>query len=211
MKIASKSPIWHLVRLQGKLKLKNKVIYRFVSFYYVFLYSSISSSADCSGWFRLRRTSRKTFDIVSAKYIFFKFYFGRGCSLKEPPPPPPHWVRQCYSPTWACGWSISPVFHDFCSRWSCEFLSRISHFNPPGKIPPRSLDRTVVSHNAAPVWTWWWELSFPSGNSATVNTVVSRGLVHNTVWGIGLRHSRRQAYFHKTSESREGTLSTWAV
>jgi len=114
-------------------------------------------------------------------------------------PPPPNWGRQCYSPTWACGWSISPVFHDFCTRWSCEFMSHISHFTPPGMIPQWSLDRTLVSHNAAPVWTWWWELSFPSGNSATVNTVVRCGLVHNTVWGIGLRHSLRQAYFLKTS------------
>ena len=139
---------------------------------------------------------------------WFNFAFWGGVARQTPPP---HWVRQCYSPTWACGWSISPVFHYFCTRWSCEFISRISHFTPPGKIPQWSPDRTLVSHNAAVVWTWRWELSFPSGNSATANTVVSCGLVYNTVWGIGLRHSWRQAYFHKTSESREGTLTTWAV
>jgi hypothetical protein len=42
MKIMSKSPNRHLVRLQGKLKLTKKVyIYIFLSFYYVFQYFNI--------------------------------------------------------------------------------------------------------------------------------------------------------------------------
>jgi hypothetical protein len=44
------------------------------------------SSADFSGWFRLKRKSRKTFDfIISEKSVFFNFGFGgfgvlQGCS-----------------------------------------------------------------------------------------------------------------------------------
>jgi len=40
MKITSKSLIWHLVKLQQKLK-QNETVYIFISFYYVFQYSSM--------------------------------------------------------------------------------------------------------------------------------------------------------------------------
>jgi hypothetical protein len=42
MKIMSKSPSGHVVRLQGKLKLsKQKNIYIFLSFYYIFQHSDV--------------------------------------------------------------------------------------------------------------------------------------------------------------------------
>ena len=89
MKIMSKSPSPHLVRLQGKLKLPEIYIYKF---YYICLnIPTPISVAD----FKLPRKSRKSFEkIVFTKYVFFKFSFflgGGGCS---PEPPPPVWVRQ---------------------------------------------------------------------------------------------------------------------
>jgi hypothetical protein len=41
MKIISKSPARHQVRLQGKLKLTGKNIYILLSFYYMFQYNNV--------------------------------------------------------------------------------------------------------------------------------------------------------------------------
>jgi len=43
-------------------------------------------SADLSGWFYMKRKSRKTFDIMSTKYTFFKFRLGGGFAARHLPP-----------------------------------------------------------------------------------------------------------------------------
>jgi len=52
------------------------------------------SSAECGGWFRLRRKSRKILYItVFTKYVSFKFRFGEGGLQPDSPSPR---VRACY-------------------------------------------------------------------------------------------------------------------
>ena len=57
-----------------------------ISFYKILLYQS---SADFSGWFRVKGKPRKT----STKSVFYEFRFGGFCSLAHTPPP--SWVRSC--------------------------------------------------------------------------------------------------------------------
>ena len=71
MKIMSKSPSWYLVKLQGKLQLKNKGCLHVRKFLLCASLLQYISSSDCSGSFRLKCNSRKTFDIVSIKCVFF--------------------------------------------------------------------------------------------------------------------------------------------
>jgi len=90
MKIMSKSPSRHLVRLQRNMKPSEK-IYVFASFYCFFNTPTYKLPADFSGWFRLKIQSRKTFEIIkSTKYVLFKFRFweGEGLSGCSPPPSP---------------------------------------------------------------------------------------------------------------------------
>jgi hypothetical protein len=74
------------------------IIYRVLSefFYILFIVAMYQSSAVFSGWFRLNRKSRKIFDILSTKCIFFVFFFTflfRAAATRQPPPPPPHPFR----------------------------------------------------------------------------------------------------------------------
>ena len=81
----SKSPSWYLVKLQGKLQLKNKGCLHVRKFLLCASLLQYISSSDCSGWFRLKCNSRKTFDIVSIKCVFFfTFCFGRGAARQNP-------------------------------------------------------------------------------------------------------------------------------
>jgi hypothetical protein len=68
----------------------------FLFFNFINLFFKIQmylSSAEFSGWLRLKGKSRKTFDtIISTKSVFIKFKFWGswgGCSPAAPPPPPP--------------------------------------------------------------------------------------------------------------------------
>jgi hypothetical protein len=69
--------------------------YIFVSFYYIFHYSNVLVISNVGGWFRLKRKSHKSFDIVmSAKPVILNFCLGRG-GLPGSSPPSPFWLRQC--------------------------------------------------------------------------------------------------------------------
>jgi hypothetical protein len=96
MKMMSKYPSRHVVKLQGKLKLKKKKILHIPKFLLDFSIFRYISHQPISVAHLDKRKSRETFDIlVSTKSAFFKFRFregGGGCSPKPP--------------VWVCEWLV---------------------------------------------------------------------------------------------------------
>ena len=134
MNIMSKSSSRHLVRLQVKLKPTEKeekmcvYIHRFFSmFFHVPVYLS---SVDFTGWFWVKRKSRKTVDvIVSTKIcVFFfclNFAWGRGSVARHPPLP------GCANAVYAKKPTVPRLpnkLFAFCEIWRFTFLFIGSHY-----------------------------------------------------------------------------------
>ena len=143
MKIISKPPSHHLVRLQRKLKLTENIkIYKFISFYYIFQYSIVVYVLLTLHPCTILQINPTRCTILLSIFIslLYMFWATMCPSSGELTVSMRHWyVSLCMGGVWSAGWNFTPTSRPDTThtKWQIPESHRYSKFS------------------------WWWAYSCP--------------------------------------------------